>query len=74
MRLPSQLVLGGNRPGQLSTLLEPLEGEQSDYVLINHARWDGNLLLFMARQLPKKSFRSSMLANLKAHQNVHTLA
>ena len=50
-----------------STLLEPLEGEQSDYVLINHARRDGNLLLFMARQLPKKSFRSYMLANLKAH-------
>jgi hypothetical protein len=48
-----------------STLLEPLEGEQSDYVLVNHARWDGNLLLFMARQLPKKSFRSYMLANLK---------
>jgi hypothetical protein len=50
-----------------STLLEPVEGEQSDYVLINHARWDGNLLLFMARQLPKKSFRGYMLANLKAH-------
>ena len=44
-----------------------LAGEQSDYVLINHARWDGNLLLFMARQLPKKSFRSYMLANLEAH-------
>jgi len=39
-----------------STLLEPLEGERSEYVLINHARWDGNLLLFMARQLPRKSF------------------
>jgi hypothetical protein len=50
-----------------STLLEPLEGEQSDYVLINHSRWDGNLLLFMARQLPEKFFRSYMLANLKAH-------
>ena len=50
-----------------STLLEPLEGEQADYVLINHARWDGNLLLFMARQLPKKSFRSYTLANLEAH-------
>lgn len=50
-----------------STLLAPLEGETSDYVLINHARWDGNLPLFMARQLPKKSFRSYMLANLKAH-------
>jgi hypothetical protein len=50
-----------------STLLAPLEGEQSDYVLINHARWDGSLPLFMARQLPKKTFRSYMLANLKAH-------
>lgn len=53
-----------------STLLEPLEGEQSDYVLINHARWDGSLPLFMARQLPKKTFRSYMLANLKANHLV----
>jgi hypothetical protein len=36
-----------------SILLEPLKGEQSDYVLINHARWDGNLLLFMARHRPR---------------------
>jgi hypothetical protein len=51
-----------------STLLAPLDGEKSDYVLINHARWDGSLPLFMARQLPKKTFRSYLLANLKAHQ------
>ena len=50
-----------------STLLAPLEGEQSDYMLINHARWDGSLPLFLARQLPKKTFRSYLLANLKAH-------
>ena len=50
-----------------ATLLAPLEGEQSDYVLINHARWDGSLPAFMARQLPKKTFRSYMLANLKAN-------
>ncbi len=50
-----------------ATLLEPLEGEQSDYILINHARWDGNLAAFAARQLPKKTFRSYMLANLKAN-------
>lgn len=50
-----------------STLLAPLEGEKTDYVMINHARWDGSLPLFMARQLPKKSFRSYMLANLTAH-------
>ncbi len=51
-----------------STLLAPLEGEESDYVLINHARWDGSLPVFMARQLPKKTFRSYMLANLTAHR------
>lgn len=50
-----------------ATLLAPLEGEQSDYVLINHARWDGSLPMFMARQLPKKTFRSYLLANLKAN-------
>jgi len=50
-----------------STLLGPLEGEESDYVMINHARWDHNLPLFMARQLPKRTFRSYMLANLRAH-------
>jgi hypothetical protein len=50
-----------------STLLAPLEGEESDYVMINHARWDHSLPLFMARQLPKKTFRSYMLANLRAH-------
>jgi hypothetical protein len=50
-----------------STLLAPLEGEKSDYVMINHARWDHSLPLFMARQLPKKTFRSYMLANLTAH-------
>jgi hypothetical protein len=50
-----------------STLLAPLEGEKSDYVMINHARWDHNLPLFMVRQLPKRTFRSYMLANLRAH-------
>jgi hypothetical protein len=50
-----------------SILLTPLDGEQSDYVMINHARWDGSLPAFMARQLPKKTFRSYLLANLKAN-------
>jgi len=50
-----------------ATLLAPLAGEQSDYVLINHARWDGSLPVFIARQLPKKTFRSYVLANLKAN-------
>jgi hypothetical protein len=38
-----------------STLLGPLEGEESDYLMINHARWDHSLPLFMARQLPKRT-------------------
>ena len=50
-----------------ATLLAPAEGEQSDYVLINHARWDGSLPMFAARQLPKKTFRTYLLANLKAN-------
>ena len=36
-------------------------------MVINHARWDGSLLAFAARQFAKKSFRSYMLANLDAH-------
>jgi len=35
--------------------------------MINHARWDHSLPVFMARQLPKRTFRSYMLANLRAH-------
>jgi hypothetical protein len=50
-----------------STLLAPLEDEKSDYVIINHARWDGSLLGFVARQFAKKSFRTYMVANLDAN-------
>jgi hypothetical protein len=50
-----------------STLLVPLEDQPSDYVVINHARWDSNLLGFAARQFTKKSFRTYMTANLDAH-------
>ena len=49
-----------------STLLLPLEGEQSDYTIINHARWDG-LLRFMWQQMTKRSFRTYMQANLDAN-------
>ncbi len=50
-----------------STLLAPVDGECSNYVAINHARWDGSLLGFFLSQLAKKSFRSYMLANLEAN-------
>lgn len=46
-----------------STLLLPLEGERSDYTIINHARWNG-LVRFLWRQITKKSFRTYMQANL----------
>jgi hypothetical protein len=49
-----------------STLLAPLEDEASDYVVINHARWD-SLLGFAVRQFRKKSFRTYVVANLDAH-------
>jgi len=50
-----------------STLLLPLEGEQSDYTIINHARWNG-LLSFLWQQVTKKSFRTYMQANLNVNQ------
>ena len=51
-----------------STLLQPLEGERSDYVVINHARWDGSLARFLVRQVPNRTFRSYVLANLDANR------
>ena len=50
-----------------SILLVPLEGEKSDYAAINHARWDASLPGFALRQFTKKSFRSYVLANLRAN-------
>jgi hypothetical protein len=49
-----------------STLLLPLEGEQSDYTIINHARWN-RLLSFLWQQVTKKSFRTYMQANLNVN-------
>jgi hypothetical protein len=51
-----------------SVLLVPLEGEQSDYRIINYAHWDESLPRFLWRQLSKKSFRNYMLANLAANR------
>jgi len=51
-----------------SSLLVPLEGERSDYVAINNARWDGSPLGVFLQQVTKKSFRSYVLANLEANR------
>jgi hypothetical protein len=51
-----------------SVLLVPLEGEQSDYLIINYAHWDESLPRFLWRQLSRKSFRNYLLANLAANR------
>ena len=50
-----------------STVLVPAEGVASDYVLVNHARWDAPPLWVFLQQVLKPSFRSFVLANLTAN-------
>jgi hypothetical protein len=52
-----------------STLLAPTEGSASgDFVFVNHARWDHGVGWVMLHQLAKSTFRSYVLANLKANR------
>lgn len=51
-----------------STLLGPTDA--SDFLFVNHARWDVGLARFMARQFSKSSFRTFVRANLSAHRIV----
>jgi hypothetical protein len=51
-----------------STLLEPLG--QADYAFVNHARWDSGLSRLMLRQLTKPTFRTYVLANLRANRTI----
>lgn len=51
-----------------STLLEPIG--DADYVLVNHARWDKGLLHLAVEQLCKRTFRSYVVANLRANHIV----
>jgi len=51
-----------------STLLVPLEGERSEFVAINNARWDAGLLRVFFQQLSRASFRTYLLANMEANQ------
>jgi len=45
-----------------STLLQPID--KSDYVFVNHARWDYGIPRLILHQLTKPSFRSYVLTNL----------
>jgi hypothetical protein len=51
-----------------STLLVPVDGERSDYLAINHARWDDSLPVVMFRQLARRSFWTYVLPNLEANR------
>jgi hypothetical protein len=51
-----------------STLFVPLEGQQSDYVAINNARWNISLPRLILKQLPKRSFWNYVTKNLDAHK------
>ncbi|TCP24945.1 hypothetical protein EV207_12248 [Scopulibacillus darangshiensis] len=51
-----------------STLLVPVEGEQSDYLAINHARLKWGPKQFIARQMTKRSFWKYVQANLEANR------
>jgi hypothetical protein len=50
-----------------STLLAPTSGD-SNFVFVNHARWDHGLAWVMLKQLTKRTFRTYVLANLKANR------
>jgi hypothetical protein len=51
-----------------STLLGPLD--DADYVFVNHVRWDRSLASFTLAQFGTPSFRSHVLANLRANHTV----
>ena len=52
-----------------STLLEPLPGEQSQYAVINHCRWDNKLDVF-PHLVFRPSIRSFVLGNFTANNIV----
>ena len=54
-----------------STLLTPLD--DADFVFVNHARWDHGVPWVMVQQLTKRTFRSFVLANLKANRTTAIL-
>jgi hypothetical protein len=50
-----------------STLLEPV-GDDADYIFVNHARWDYGLAALLWHQLSKRTFRTVVLAGLRANR------
>jgi hypothetical protein len=50
-----------------SMLLAPLKGEQADFAIVNHARFEGSLPAVAAKQFAKPSFHTYVRANLRAN-------
>jgi hypothetical protein len=53
-----------------SMLLAPLEGEEADFAIVNHARFEGSLPAMAAKQFAKRSFHTYVRANLRANRIV----
>ena len=51
-----------------SVAMAPLEGQRSDYAIVNWARWDGSALSHFFRQLSKRSFWKYVVGNLDANR------
>jgi len=51
-----------------SVAMAPLEGQRSDYAIVNWARWDGGPLAHFFRQLSKRSFWKYVVGNLEANR------
>jgi hypothetical protein len=51
-----------------SIAMVPLDGEKSDYAIINWARWDASPLQHFWHQLSRRSFWSYVTANLEANR------
>jgi hypothetical protein len=51
-----------------SVAMVPLDGEKSDYAIVNWARWDVSPLQHFWHQLSKRSFWRYVTANLEANR------
>src|SRR6266540_5492786 len=50
-----------------SMLLAPLDGEDADFAIVNHARFEGSLAGVAAKRFAKRSFHTYVRANLRAN-------
>jgi hypothetical protein len=52
-----------------SVALAPLDGERSDYVIVNWASWESGPLRHFWKMLSKKSFWTYVAANLETNRS-----